>query len=266
MVSIFAYDFMLRAFAAGIITAVIAPTIGLFLVTRRYSFLADTLAHVSLAGVAVGYLTQFNPLLTSIIASIGAALWAEQLRASKRVFGEASLALFLSGGLALAAVLLSVSKGTGVSLSSILFGSITTVTGDDVLLITCLGIVVLLIVLFLRRRLFCIALDEDLAASGGIPVRLLNTILLILAAVTVSLCMRTVGVLLVGALMVIPVISAMQLQQSFKRTLLLSIAFSLLAVLIGLTVSFYAGLSSGGTIVLTAIVIFAGTTVIAQRK
>ena len=184
MFSIFAYDFMIRAFIAGIATAVIAPTIGIFLVTRRYSFMADTLAHVSLAGVAIGYLTGLQPILTAIAASTLAALSVEQLRSQKKVLGESALALFLSGGLALAAVLLSASKGMNINLSSILFGSIATVSPSDVWWILGLGVVVLLTIFVLFKELYTISFDEELAEESGLRVRLINRILIVLAAVS----------------------------------------------------------------------------------
>jgi zinc transport system permease protein len=256
MFEIFTHDFMIRAFLAGLVTAVIAPTIGIFLVTRRYAFLADTLAHVSLAGVAVGFLTGLQPLVTAIVASAGAALWADHLRQSRRIQGESALALFLSGGLALAAVLLSAARNSSISISAVLFGSITTVTVQDLWLITLLGVICLGTVYALWKPLFLTSVDEELAASGGVRVRLLNRVLVLLAAVTVALCLRIVGVLLVGALMVIPVIAAMQLKLGFFKTYLAALAISVLSVVGGLLVSYYFGYASGGTIVLFALGFF----------
>jgi zinc transport system permease protein len=256
LLSIFEYDFMLRAFTAGIITAVIAPMVGIFLVTRRYSFMADTLAHVSLAGVAVGFLTGLQPIVTAMVASALTALSVEHLRSNKRVLGESALALFLSGGLALAAVLLSAAKGISVNLGSILFGSIATVNDSDIMIIAGLGVLVIFTVVVLYKELVDISFDEELAATGGLSTRLINQIFVVLAAVTVSLSMRIVGVLLIGALMIIPVLAAMQFEKSFRRTLFIAIAVSLFSVIAGLFVAYYAGLSSGGTIVLISIAVF----------
>ncbi len=256
MPHILSYDFMVRAFIAGSITAVIAPLIGIFLVTRRYSYMADTLAHVSLAGIAVGYLLGFQPILASLIASVVAAFSIEGLRASKKLFGETALSLFLSGGLALAAVLLSLRHGSNINLESLLFGSITTVSQSDIWMIAALAFVVLLIIALLFKELFAVSFDEELAASGGMRVRLINNLLVILAAMTVSLSLRTVGVLLVGALMVIPVVAALQWQRGFAQTMLLSVFFALMSVIAGITLSFYVGIASGGTIVLLTIAFF----------
>lgn len=256
LLAIFHYDFMIRAFIAGIITATIAPMIGVFLVTRRYSFMADTLAHVSLAGVAVGFLTGIQPILTAMIASALTALSVEHLRSNRKVLGESALALFLSGGLALAAVLLSAAQGLNVNLGSVLFGSIATVNHSDLLIISLLGALVIFTVIFLYKELVSISFDEELAATSGLPVVFINRIFVVLAAVTVSLSMRIVGVLLIGALMVIPVIAAMQFEQSFKRTMIIAVGISLFSTITGLYASYYLGYASGGTIVLIAITIF----------
>ena len=256
MLQIFAYDFMVRAFAAGIVTAVIAPTIGIFLVTRRYAFMADALSHISLAGVAIGYLLGVEPIFTAFAASTVAAISVEKLRSSKQAIGETALALFLSGGLALASVLLSISKGVNINLGSILFGSITTVSAKDVTMISGLAVVVLLAIAAVYKELLAVSFDEELAATAGIRVRALNYLLVVLAALTVSLSMRTVGVLLVGALMVIPVVAAMQWRQGFFRTLMIAIALSLLSVILGLFVAYYADTATGGTIILIAIGFF----------
>ena len=256
MPSIFQYEFMMLAFAAGIITAIMAPTIGIFLVARRYSFMADTLAHVSLAGIAIGYLTDTQPILMAALVSVITALWVEQLRHKRRVIGESALSMFLSGGLALAAVLLSASNGLNVNLHSVLFGSITTVNHADILIIGGLGCLVLFSTIFFWKELTCIAFDEELAETGGIPTRMINTIFVILTAITVSVSMRIVGILLIGALMVIPVNAAIQYERNFRTTIFIAIFLSLSSVILGLFISYYLGFSSGGTIVLIAMAFF----------
>jgi zinc transport system permease protein len=253
---IFQYEFMVFAFIAGVITAVIAPTMGIFLVARRYAFMADTLAHVSLAGVVVGLMTETQPIVTAIAASAITAIWVEELRRRRRALSDSALSMFLSGGLALAAVLLSLAKGLNVNLHSVLFGSIATVNREDIVIITGLGAVVITTMAVLYRQLTCIAFDEELAETGGIRVRLINHIFVILTAVTVAVSMRITGILLIGALMVIPVIAAMQLERNFRTTLMFSILFALLSVIAGLIMSWYGGLSSGGSIVLVAMAIF----------
>lgn len=265
MLDIFHYDFMVRAFLAGIIIGVLAPAIGVFLVMRRYSLLADTLSHVSLVGVSAGLILGINPILGALVVSSLAAIGMEKLRESRKIFGESVLALFLSGSLALALILLSLKGGLGVNVFSYLFGSITTVSSLDLLIILGFGLVVLLAIAFLFGKFFLISYDEELAQAGGLKVQALNITLMILAAITVSLSMRVVGVLLIGALMVVPVLSASQFGKSFFQTAIYSILISVCAVIIGLYSSFYFNLPSGATIVLVALIIF-GISLLQNKK
>lgn len=256
MIEIFQYDFMIRAFIAGSVIAILAPFIGIFLIVRRYSLMADTLAHVSLVGLAIGILTGINPIIGALIASVIAAIGIDRLRNAKQIFGESVLALFLSGSLAIATVLLSVGGKYTANILSFLFGSITTVQASDVIIISGLSVIVLVLLLFFYRQLFAVSFDEELAEASGIRARLFSTLLVILAAMTVALSIRIVGVLLVGALMIIPVLSAIRFGRSFKQSILLAILFSITSVLAGLFISFYIGLPSGGTIVIVALGIF----------
>lgn len=256
MLEIFQYKFMIRAFLAGTVIAVIAPLIGAFLVVRRYSLLADTLAHISLAGVAVGLLTKTHPVAAAVFVSTLSAFGIERLRESKRVFGESALALFLWGSMAAAVVIISLAGGFNVGLFGFLFGSIATVAPIDLYFVAGLGVVVLAFVLACYKELFFVSFDEELARVNGINARAFNLVLIVLAAVTVSLSMRIVGVLLIGALMVVPVITAMQLGRSFRQTLFISVGISLASVISGLFLSYYLDLASGGTIVLVALAFF----------
>jgi zinc transport system permease protein len=256
MFELFQYGFMVRAFLAGTAIGIIAPLIGIFLVVRRYSLLADTLAHVSLVGVAVGLLTKTQPVIAAIVASVIAAVGIERLRHARKIFGESLLAIFLSGSLAIAAVIMSLGGGLNVSLLSFLFGSITTVTPLDVIVILILGAVVLATIIVLGKELFLVALDEELARASGLPAKTLGTVLVVLGAVTVALSIRIVGVLLIGALMVMPVVSAMQFRKSFRTTILIAVGLSLFSVFSGLFLSYSFNLPSGGTIVVLALLSF----------
>lgn len=247
---------MARAFVAGAIIAVIAPLIGSFLVLRRYSLMADTLAHTALAGVAAGILLRVSPLAGALVISSVAALGMDRLRSGEKIFGESVLAIFLSGSLAVASVLISVAHGFNVNLFNFLFGSIATVQPMDLYLMLGAGILAAGAITIWFKELFLISFDEELAEASGIRVRALNTMIMLIAAVTVSLAMQIVGALLVGALMVIPFISAMQFQRGFRETLLLSIVFSLVSVFSGLFLAYYLDLASGGAIVMVALALF----------
>lgn len=256
MLEIFHYSFMVRALQAGVIVAVMCPLIGIFLVLRRYSLMADTLAHVSLAGVAIGLITAINPIITALVTSIISSVAIERLRETRKVYGESALALFLSGSLALAIVLISLARGFNVDLFSYLFGSITTVKGSDISIIFILGIVVIGLVIAFYKELVYIAFDEEAARVSGIKTRLINATLIILTATTIAISMRIVGILLISALIVIPVVAALQFKKGFKQTILIAELISLVSVLSGIIASYYLHLAAGGTIVLIALIIF----------
>lgn len=253
---LFEYDFMRRAFMAGILVGFLAPVIGTFLVLRRYTRLADTLAHVSLAGVAFGLLSGLNPVASAVVVSVGMAVGIEGLRSRSRIVSESALALFLWGGLALAVVMISLAKGFNADLFSYLFGSIATVSTNDLKLISAVGGSVAIIMGLCYRQMFMVAYDEEIAKVGGVPAQVFNLLLVILAALAISISIRVVGILLIGALMVVPVMAAMQIARSFKGVLVYAVCISLASVIMGLITSYYFDLASGGTIVLIAIVFF----------
>lgn len=256
MFEIFQFSFMIRAFEAGIIIALIAPLIGIFLVLRRYSLIADTLAHVSLAGVAIGLVTKINPIVTATITSILVSFIIERLRTSRRVYGESALALFLSGGLAVAVVIISLSGGFTVDLFSFLFGSIISVKQSDIFVIFALGLIIIILIFGFYKELLYVSFDEETAQVTGINTRFINILLIVLTAVTVSVSMRIVGILLISALIVIPVITALQFKRSFRGTLIIAEAISLFSVIAGIFASYYLNVAAGGAIVLIALTIF----------
>jgi len=252
---IFQYSFIVRGLEAGIIVAIVAPLIGIFLVLRRYSLIADALSHVSLAGIALGLFLGWNPVLTALGTTVVASLGIERLRTSKRVYGESALALFLSGSLALATVLFSLSNGFNANLFSYLFGSIVTVSNADIYTIAILATVLITAVALFYKELVYVTFDEDAAKVSGLPVRFINTLLIVLAALAVSLSIPIVGVLLIAALIVIPVVTALQLKRSFFQTIIYAEIISIFSVVSGIITAFYLDLSTGGTIVLIMLAI-----------
>ncbi len=256
LLSLFTYDFMQRAFVVGLVIGVIAPLIGLYVVTRGYSLMADTLSHVALAGIAIGTLFGAAPIPFAIAATVIAAIGIERLGSRAHIFGESILAIFLSGSLALAIVLMSVQSGFSGDLLSYLFGSITTVTTSDVQIISVLGGVIVVGVLVLYRQLFLVSFDPDIAQSQGMRAQRYELALLIMTAVTVAMAMRIVGVLLIGALMVMPTLSGMLLGKSFVRSHVIAVVCSLLSVIFGIAISYIAETATGGTIVLCALTLF----------
>ncbi len=256
MLELFHYDFMVRAMEAGIILAIVAPTIGIFFVVRRYSAMADTLAHVSLAGVAGGLFLGISTVWAAFIACVIAIFGMERLREKRILSSDTAVSLFLFGGLALGVVLIGLRPGGGVNVANYLFGSILTVSSEDVLQIAIVGLLTFITTLLFWRSFFSISLDEDVAQGTGLSVSFLNRTLAMLGAATIAISINVVGMLLVGALMVIPVLASMQFRMGFKQTWLFSVAFSVVSVVMGLILSYSLNLASGATIVLCSVVLF----------
>jgi zinc transport system permease protein len=253
---IFQYDFMQRALVAGVVIGCIAPLIGMYLVTRGYSLMADTLSHVALAGVAIGVLLGAQPLPVALIATVLASMAIDKLTNTRMIFGESALAIFLSASLAFAVVMMGLAGAVNVDLLTFLFGSITTVTQADVWYILIFGGFVMVMIGVLYQRLLLVSFDEEIASAAGVQTRLYNQLIVILAAIAVALSMRIVGVLLIGALMVIPVISGILLGKSFVRSHLIALGISLFSVISGIFLSYGLGTATGGTIVLVSVVLF----------
>lgn len=256
MLEIFQYDFMVRALIAGVLTAIVAPMVGTFLVVRRYSNMADTLAHVALLGVALALVAKVHYLIGALVTVMVAVGGIEYMRSKRILSGDTLLSLFLSGSLALAVVIMSSGIQTSVNISTYLFGSITTVTSSDLIFMSIVTAVTIIICLIAYRYFFLISLDERLAKADGVHVRFYGLLLTYLGSFIVVLGMPTVGVLLIGALMVIPVSAALQFKCGFRNTMMLSVLISIIAAVSGIFVSFYLNLASGGVIVLVAVALF----------
>jgi zinc transport system permease protein len=263
---LFTYGFVVRALEAGVVVAAIAPLIGMFLVLRRYALLADTLAHVSLTGVALGLLIGVNPLLTAIAVSGIAAVSIERLRETGRVYGDTALSLFLSGSLAVALILISFAHGFNTSLFQYLFGSILTVRPADVAMIAVLGTVIAVFMLVAYRALLYLSFDEEAARVSTLPSRTITIAFIALAATAIVLSIPVVGMLLVSALMVIPVVAAMQLRLGFGPTLIVAEIISVSATVFGILTSFVLDLAPGATIVISMLAIFLGILGVTRRR
>ena len=261
----FEYDFMQRAFIAGFIIATLASISGSFVVLKRYSMMTETLAHSALVGVAVGLFAGLSPLWMAVVMAIFSAWLIEYLRSTFHLYSDAILAIFLSGGLALAIIIVSLGGAFNNSLFSYLFGSILAVSDEDLVTMAIFGSISLVLLLGFSKELFFISYDEEVAQTSGIKVKMLNYLLVTIVAVIIALSIRVVGTLLIGALMVIPSIAALQYRQGFLKTVLISLVFALLSVVIGMTLSYYYSLPSGATIVMCVILFFVISLVVNKR-
>lgn len=257
--SILAYDLVVRSLLAAAATGLAAPAVGTYLVQRRLSLMGDGIGHVAVTGVAVGLLTGTSPTVTAVITAIVAGIVIEMLREAGRTSGDVALALLFYGGIAGGVLVTGLAGQSATVLNRYLFGSISSIQPVDVWVTAGLAAVVIVVALGLSPQLFAVAHDAEFAKVSGLHVRTLNLLVSVLAAVTVTVAMRTVGLLLVSALMVVPVATAQQLTRAFRSTLLLAMLLGMLASLSGVAVSAYAEVAPGATIVLIALAGFALT-------
>ncbi|MFW5971908.1 MAG: metal ABC transporter permease [Bacillota bacterium] len=255
MPEVFMYSFMHRAFIIGNIIAVIAPTIGVFLILKRLALIGNTLSHVALAGIALGLLLGIYPVYLALVVSIIAAVLIEKLRTKLTDYAELSLSIILAAGLGIATILISLSRNSA-GIMSYLFGSITLVTSTDLYTVLPLAGIIIITIIIFYYGFFFMAFNEKDARLAGVPVKFLNTIFMIIISITIALSMRIIGGLLIASLISIPVAVAMQLASSFKQTIFYSIMIGIISVNSGLIISFYYDLAPGGTIILVNVFCF----------
>jgi zinc transport system permease protein len=250
--------FMQRALLAALLVGVAAPAIGIYLVQRRQAIMGDGIGHVALTGVALGFLLSTSPVWTAVVVASLGSVAMELIRWYGRTRGDVALAMLFYGGMAGGVLIINLAPGgTTADLLSPLFGSVMTVSPEDVTAIVVLSVLALAVSFGLRRQLFAVCQDEEFARVTGLPVRLLNLLLAVTAAVTVTVAMRVVGLLLVSALMVIPVAAAQQVTRGFATTMGSAVGIGVLVSVSGTVTSYYADVPPGATIVLLAIVLFA---------
>ena len=252
--SILEFDFMRRALVAAVLVGLAAPAIGTFLVQRRLALMGDGIGHIALTGVALGFLLGTAPVLTAIVVASLGAIAIELVRERGRASGDVALALMFYGGIAGGVLLIGLSPGgSSATLVSYLFGSLSSVSTGDLAVIVGLSLAVLAVVAVFGRELFAVCLDEEVARVAGLPVRFLNLLVAVSAAVTVTVAMRVVGLLLVSALMVVPVATSQQVTRSFRSTLLLACLLGAVASVSGLVLAFYADVAPGAATVVLAL-------------
>lgn len=257
------YEFLQNAFLSGMIIGMIAPLLGVFIVVRRLSLIADALSHVTLAGIAGSlYLSQsfvglatLNPIYLGIVASVSGSILIERLRRLYKHYEELAIPIIMSGGLGVSAIFISLASGFNTDLMSYLFGSVSAVSRQDLYVVLAVAIIVFIFLFAFFKELFVLSFDEEYAKASGLPAKWIHFLFMIVVALVIAASMRIVGILLVSSLITLPVAAAMRMAKGFKQAIIYSIVFGELAVVIGLVSAFYLNLAPGGTIVVTSIII-----------
>ena len=246
------YSFMQNALIISILISIMCPIIGIFLVLRRYSIIGDTLAHSSLAGVAVGLMTGFNPILSAFFFTSLFGVIIELLRYFYKKYAELILVIILSLSVGIAITIIS-SGRAHANVESFLFGSILTVTLEDLITVIILTFISVITILILYNQLLFITFDEEGSKIAGIKVKIINYIFSILVAATIAVSIRIVGVLVLSSLIALPVAAALQFNKGFKITLFLSMLVSITDIILGIFISYYIDAAPGGVTALVSV-------------
>ncbi len=254
------YSFMVRGMLAAVLVGIVCAVVGTYVVLRGMAFFGDALAHAILPGIAVGYLVgggAREPLfwwamITAVISSLGIGA----ISRSTRIKEDTAIGIIFAGTFALGVALISTVRNYSVDLSHFLFGDVLGVQGNDLLRIAIFGGLVLLFILAFYKEFMVLSFDSILASTLRLPVRLLETLLLILIAVTIVVSLQTVGVALMVAMLVTPAATAYLLTRRLPVMMALSALIASLSGVVGLYLSYYLSIASGAAIVLTCTAVF----------
>ncbi|WP_188206623.1 metal ABC transporter permease [Alkalibacillus aidingensis] len=269
--ALLSFELLRNTFYTGLLVGFIAPLLGTFIVVRRLSLIADGLSHVTLAGIAFGLFMQkkytllfLTPFHTGIIFSIIGAIVIENLRSVYKAFQEIAIPITLSLGVGLSVVFIALADGINTDIFAYLFGSVAAVSRSDLYLILVTTGLVLLLIIFLYKELFALSFDEEFATVSGMRAKVIHYLFIIMTALVISASIRIVGVLLVSALMTLPVATAIRVAKSFKQTIIYSIIYGEVAVIVGLVSGYYLEIPPGGTIVITSAILL-GLTLLVKK-
>ena len=261
------FQFLQNAAITGLLIGLVAPLLGVFIVVRRLSLIADALSHITLTGIAASLLLEkrvsaindWNPIYMGMVFSVAGAILIERLRKVYKHYEELAIPIILSGGIGLGVILISLADGFNTDLFSYLFGSVTAVDRSSMWTVVFITMAVVVIVILFYKELFVLSFDEEHASISGVNGRWIHLLFIVMVALVIASSMQVVGILLVSALMTLPVASALRLSRSFKQTIGLSILFGETSVIIGLFSSYHLSVPPGGTIVMTAVLILVMT-------
>jgi zinc transport system permease protein len=246
------YSLMQNALFVSVFISILCPCIGIFLVLRRYSMIGDTLSHASLAGITLGLLANQNPILGAFVFTSICGALIEFLRSYFKKYTDLILTIVLALGVGTAITIISSGK-LHANADSFMFGSILTVTRFDMIMVVILSAISVLTLIFLYHQMVYIAYDEEAARIAGVKVKLINYIFSILVASAISVSIRIVGVLVLSSMIALPVATALQLGKGFRLTLIFSIVFSVIDIMLGLFISYYLNVAPGGFTALVSV-------------
>ncbi|MDQ4074373.1 MAG: metal ABC transporter permease [Thermoproteota archaeon] len=261
MFEIFQYEFIQRAIISGIAISVSCSLLGLFLILKRFSLFGDAMAHVAFGGVSLGLFLKSNPVWVSFIVSILGGLAIVKLSSSKRVYSDSSIAVLLSFGLGMGLVLIGLSGGFSIDINSYLFGSILLVNYEETIISISFSLVIVTFIILFYRRLVYLVFNEEQAKVSGLNITFLNYLFIVLTTISIVNSIRLIGILMVSSLLVISNVASLLLSYGFKKTMIISVVYSVLSVTMGIVLSYEIDVPPSGMIVIILTAIFFITSV-----
>ncbi len=262
----FSYSFLVRGTIVGMIVAICAALLGVILVLKRYSMIGDGLSHISFGAMAIGLAFGFTPIKVAIPVTIVAAFILLKLSDNSHINGDAAIALGSSSFLAIGIIVNSLVTGTNIDLSSYMFGSILSVSTEDMWICIVLGTIIAAAFMWFYHQIFSITFDENFAAATGVKVQLYKTVLSILTALTVVIGMRIMGTLLISSLIIFPALSSLMVFKKFKQVMAGSVVIALISFFVGMVSSYIFSIPTGASIVVVNLFVFIGMAVIGVLK
>lgn len=253
---LFGFQFFQNALMGGLIAAFACAWVGLFLILRKEAMIGDGIAHTAFGGIALGLFLGINPVLTALVVSILAVLGISYMKRKGLAQSDSAIAVMMAVGFSTGLIIISLAGGFNIELFSFLFGSILTIDQTDLIIVSILGISTILVLGIFYKELLSMTFDEDGAKLMGIPVKPLSVAFNLLVAITIVLSIKIIGVILVVALLVLPGLSALQLNFSFKGTIISAIGFGIISMVAGILLSAVYNMATSGVIVFTAVGIF----------
>lgn len=250
------YDFLKRALIVGLLVTLSASLLGVSLVLKRFSMIGDGLSHVGFGAISVAAALNLAPLKFSIPVIVIAAFFLLKLSRNSKINGDAAIALISSSSLAIGVFINSCSSNIKSDLNSYMFGSILSISNDDLILSIILSLIVISMFILFYNRVFLITFDESFAKATGINTDFYNMLIAFLTAITTVIGMRLMGALLMSSLLIFPALTSMHICKSFKSVVILSAVVSSFCFISGLALSYSIDSPTGSTIVIINLLLF----------
>lgn len=254
---ILAYDFFQNALLGSLLASIACAITGTYVVTRRLVFISGGVTHAAFGGVGLGMFLGVSPIASAMLFAVASALGVEWMGRDRRVREDSAIALFWIVGMSLGIIFSFLTPGYSSQLSTYLFGNILTVSSTDIMILSLVALLSAAVLFFMHRAIVSVAFDREFAASRGVPVVLIECIMMALTAVTIVATLRLVGVVLVISMLTVPVMTAMLFARSYLTIILWAVPIGFGASLLGLYLSYIANIPSGATIVLCSVAIYA---------